>query len=271
LGLPVTSNLYLTRSRQDFSDTGITSFVQDGSEVTAEQRFRPRPNMTVSYDYRYLRTRAFQLDPPEGEDPFELLVNIARLTSTFAWDTRDDPFNARRGWFHSSGFEYAVPSLGSDLRFLKFVAQQFYFKPIGSEVVLASAARLGTAWGFEDPLLFSERYFVGGGTSVRGFAENGVGGVDFLDDPVGGAGSLILNQELRFPIYKWLRGIGFLDAGNVYRRTRDISLADLEYGAGLGLRIDTPFGLARIDYGMPLTDRRNQPFGRWYFSLGQAF
>jgi outer membrane protein assembly factor BamA len=106
---------------------------------------------------------------------------------------------------------------------------------------------------------------------VRGFAENGVGGVDFLDDPVGGAGSLILNQELRFPIYKWLRGIGFLDAGNVYRRTRDISLADLEYGAGLGLRIDTPFGLARIDYGMPLTDRRNQPFGRWYFSLGQAF
>jgi outer membrane translocation and assembly module TamA len=95
--------------------------------------------------------------------------------------------------------------------------------------------------------------------------------VDFLNEPVGGASSLILNQELRFPLYKWVRGVGFVDAGNVFQRAGDLSFKDLEYGAGLGLRIDTPFGLARIDYGMPLTSRSREPFGRWYFSLGQAF
>ena len=52
----------------------------------------------------------------------------------------------------------------------------------------------------------------------------------------------------------------FVDAGNTYPRLGELSLSDLEYGAGLGLRIGTPFGLARIDYGLPLTDRSWYPF-----------
>ena len=270
-GLPVTTNLFLTQSRQEFTASDITPFVRDGSEVVAEQRFNPRSNMTVAYNYRFLRTHAFQIDLTPDDVPFDLRVDVARLTGTVARDTRDDPFDTRRGWFQSSGIEFATPSLGSDLRFLKFILQQFYFKPIGERIVLASAMRLGTAWGYEAPLLFSERYFAGGGTSVRGFAENGLGGLDYFGDPMGGASSVVLNQELRFPIYKWVRGVGFVDAGNVFPRLGELSLSDLEYGAGFGLRIETPFGLARIDYGLPLTGRSGQPFGRWYFSLGQAF
>ncbi len=270
-GLPVTSSLYLTQSRQDFAPDGFNPFVEDGSEITAEQRFRPRANMAVSYDYRFKRTRAFDPSPPTGEPAFDIEVHVARLTSTFAWDTRDDPFDARRGWLHSSGIEYAGSRLGSDLRFVKYIAQQFYFRPIGDHVILASAVRAGAAQGFGEDLISSERFFAGGGTSVRGFAEDGLGATDFLGDPVGGAGSLLLNQEVRFPLYRWVRGVAFLDAGNVFARARDLRLFDLEVGAGGGLRIATPFGLARIDYGMPLTRRAREPFGRWYFSLGQAF
>ncbi len=271
LGLPVTTNLYLTQSRQEFSGDDITSFVRDGTEMVAEQRFNPRSDMTVAYNYRFLRTHAFQTDLTPDDVPFDLRVDVARLTGTVARDTRDDPFDSHSGWFQSSGIEFATPSLGSDLRFFKYILQQFYFKPIGERVVLASAARLGAAWGFDPPLLFSERYFAGGGTSVRGYAENGLGGIDFFGDPEGGAATLVFNQEIRFPLYKWVRGVGFVDAGNVYPRVGELSLSDLQYGAGLGLRIETPFGLARIDYGLPLTDRSRQPFGRWYFSLGQAF
>lgn len=272
-GLPVTSSLYLTRSRQDFTPEGGTPFVEDGSEITAEQRFRPRPTMAVSYDYRFTRTHIFDpsADPLAGDFLLDVKYNIARVTGTFAWDTRDDPFNARNGWFRSSGIEYAGSALGSELRFIKFIHQQFFFKTVARRVVLASAFRLGTATGFGDGLIFSERFFVGGGTSVRGFGEDGLGAVDFLGDPAGGASSLVLNQEVRFPIYKWVRGVGFIDAGNVFKLARDLRPFDLEAGAGFGLRIDTPFGMARIDYGMPLTRRGLEPFGRWYFSLGQAF
>lgn len=270
-GLPVTSSLFLTQSRQDFTPEGATPFVEDGSEITAEQRFRPRPTMAVSYNYRFKRTHIFETSAAATDFPLDVRYNIARLTGTFAWDTRDDPFDAHRGWFRSSGVEYAGSALGSDLRFVKFIHQQFFFTTVNESVVLASAFRLGAATGFGEGLLASERFFAGGGTSVRGFAEDGLGGVDFLGSPVGGASSLVLNQEVRFPIYKWVRGVGFVDAGNVFRLAGDTRPFELEVGAGFGLRIDTPFGLARIDYGMPLTRRGLEPFGRWYFTLGQAF
>jgi outer membrane protein assembly factor BamA len=167
--------------------------------------------------------------------------------------------------------EYGPEALGSDLRFIRYLAQQYRFQRLGEGIVLASAFRLGAGRGFGQDLIPSERFYAGGGTSVRGFAEGSLGGLDFLGDPVGGNGLLLLNQEIRFPLYRWVRGVGFVDAGNVFRRASDLSLTNLEAGAGFGLRIDTPFALLRIDFGLPLTGREPEPVGRWYFAIGQTF
>jgi outer membrane protein assembly complex protein YaeT len=271
LSLPVTSSLFLTASRQDFNPEGATPFIEDLTEITAEQRFRPTRRMAVSYSYSYGRSHVFSTKPIPGSLPLDFTANVARLTGTYAWDTRDDPANARRGWFHSSGLEYGAEALGSDLRFIRYLSQQYYFKTVREGVVLASAFRAGAGRGFGQDLISSEKFFVGGGTSVRGFAEDGIGDVDFLGDPTGGNALVLFNQEVRFPIYGWVRGVGFLDAGNVFTRAGDFSLGDLEAGTGFGLRIDSPFALVRIDYGIPLTDRRRQPFGRWYFGIGHTF
>jgi outer membrane protein insertion porin family len=271
-GLPVTSSLFLTRSRQDLPSVGQTPVVEDALDMTLEQGFRPRTSMAVSYGYRFKRAHVFQ--PTAGGavvSGFDVQVDVARLTATWAWDTRDDPFDAHTGWFHSSGVEYAAAAMGSDLRFVKYALQQYYFTPVASDVVLASAFRLGTARGFAQELIPSERFFVGGATSVRGFAEDGLGDTGVVGDPLGGNGSVIVNQEIRFPLYQWARGVGFVDAGNVFSRVSELSLFDLQVGTGVGLRINTPFGLARIDFGMPRTSRRREPFGRWYVSLGQTF
>ncbi|MNC96435.1 Outer membrane protein assembly factor BamA [compost metagenome] len=68
-----------------------------------------------------------------------------------------------------------------------------------------------------------------------------------------------------------MSGVSFIDAGNVFPLAKDLSLKDLEAGAGFGLRINSPFALVRIDYGMPLTRRDREPSGRWYFAIGQTF
>jgi outer membrane protein assembly factor BamA len=270
-GLPVTTNFFLTTSREDFTPAGATPFVQDESEITAEQRFRPTPRMAVTYGYNFSRTHVFEPRPIPGIPSLELQANVARLTGTYAWDRRNDPFSARTGWLHSSGLELGVKSLGSDLRFTRYLAQQHYFKSVRGGVVLASALRLGLARGFEQDLLPSDKFFAGGGTSVRGFAEDGLGGLDFFGDPTGGNGMLILNQELRFPVYGWVGGVGFVDAGNVFPRPGDISLTNLEAGLGFGIRINSPLALLRVDLGIPLTRRAREPRGRWYFGIGQTF
>jgi outer membrane protein insertion porin family len=99
-------------------------------------------------------------------------------------------------------------------------------------VVLASAFRLGAARGFEQEVIPTEQFYVGGSTTVRGFAEGRVAGSDYFGDPIGGNGSLTLNQEVRFPLFRWVRGVGFLDAGNVFARAGDLSFRPLEVGAG---------------------------------------
>jgi outer membrane protein assembly complex protein YaeT len=270
-GLPVTTNLFLTASRETFTPEAATPFVEDTADITAEQRFRPANHMAVTYGYSFARTHVFDPDPIPGLPALDLSPKIARLTGTFAWDTRDDPSNARTGWFQSSGFEIGTTSLGSDLRFIKYLAQQHYFREAGRGLVFASAVRLGVGRGFDQDLIPSEKFFAGGATSVRGFAEDGLGEVDFFGDPRGGNGLLLLNQEVRFPIFKWIRGVGFIDGGNVFSRARDLSLTNLEAGAGFGVRVNSPFALVRIDYGMPLTHRAGQPFGRWYFAMGNTF
>ena len=156
--------------------------------------------------------------------------------------------------------------------------QAYRFQPVRG-VVLASAARLGLvrALGGQE-LIFSERFFAGGSRTVRGIDEDALGQRDVFGDPAGGEAMLVLNQEARVPIYKWLRGVAFIDAGNVFRQPRNLKLNNLTGSIGFGLRVSTPFALLRADYGRvewlgattPRTGSSLRP-GQWVFGIGQAF
>ena len=271
-GLPVTTNLFATKSREDFTPEGATPFVEDESGITAEQRFALSPKMGVTYGYEYSRSHIFEPKPLPGVPPLELQAKVARLTGTYAWDKRNDPIAPQDGWFHSSGVELATKTLGSDLRFVRYLAQQHYYRHVHRRLVLASAARLGFARGFEQDLIPSERFYAGGGTSVRGFVEDGLGTLDFFGDARGGNSMLILNQEARMFLFGWVHGVAFVDAGNVFPKASDFSFTNLEAGAGGGIRINSPFALLRIDFGVPLTSReQRRTTGRWYFGIGHAF
>jgi outer membrane protein assembly complex protein YaeT len=269
--LPITSNVFISQEHSTFGDPDFLT-ATDQTLLTLEQRFKPRPSMTVAYGYTFEWNHTFDV-APDPDDPFggfDEAVNIARLTAGAIIDTRNDLFDAARGWFHSSNVEYAPDSLGSQLRFIKYSGQQFHYWPLGSEVVLASAARIGLAAGFDQELILSERFFAGGGNTVRGYRRDSLGPL-FFGQPDGGNASIVLNQEVRFPIFRFVRGVGFLDAGNVFSLIEDITLTNLKVGAGVGLRLDTPFGLFRFDFAAPLSEIEENRKSRFFFSIGQVF
>lgn len=298
-GLPIESNVFASRERENFVD--LERFVEDITRLTLEQRIQPRQDLTIAYSYNLEWNNTF-LEEPTPFFPDESSFQIARLRLAVIIDKRDDLFDATRGWFHSSNVEYGVEALGSDLRFIKYTGQQFHYWPLGNHLVATSAVRLGVGAGISgDSLSITERFKTGVGNTVRGYSQDSLGPVfepfrpDPLNDPAlfavltsGGNASLVLNQELRFPIFNMIRGVGFIDAGNIFPKIGDLSLRDLEVGVGVGVRADTPFGLFRFDFAIPLSETalgrevsdlladpnvqiENDGKSRFFFSIGQVF
>jgi outer membrane protein insertion porin family len=157
------------------------------------------------------------------------------------------------------------------LLFVRSLTQAYHFTP-WKRVVLASAARYGIVEPLGGQVLVpSLRFFAGGARTVRGVAEDSLGGVDFLGNPIGGRGVVTLNQEMRFPVYRWLRGVVFVDTGNVFPEGGAFRFQDLVGSTGFGARLATPFAIFRVDYGRTIWNRPEQDSGRWIFGIGQTF
>jgi outer membrane protein assembly factor BamA/autotransporter translocation and assembly factor TamB len=269
-GLPVESLLSVEQSHEEISEASI---VTDRRGISWEQRVRIGRPLRLSYGYTYDRDHTFSTRV--SDDPFnptfDVTINIARLASSAVFDSRDNPLDTTRGWLVSSNLEYAPASLGSDIRFVRYLAQAYYFQPM-RRLVLASAARLGLATALDGQLLIpSERFFAGGARTVRGVPENTLGPRDIFGDAAGGGALVVFNQEVRFPLYRWFGGIGFVDLGNVFEAPRTIDFADLVGSFGAGLRVATPFALLRADVARLWSPEAGQPTARWTFGIGHTF
>ena len=262
LGRAIETNLFAGRARE-VTGAGSTGFVTHTTTLTAEQRFRPSDRVTLAYSANLDGTRAADTRAVDTR------ARIARFDASALLDTRDSPFDATTGVFLASNLEYGVEPERA-LRFLKYRVQHFAYRPWGP-VELASAVRLGLATAFGGELLPFQRFFAGGGNTVRGYAQDSLGPADRSGAPAGGHALLILNQEIRAPIAWRVRGVGFVDAGNVFESVRAFTLRGLKTSAGIGLRIESPIGVVRLDYGLALQRAVNEPRGRFFFSLGQAF
>ncbi len=144
-GLPVTTNLFATKSREDFTPEGATPFVEDESGITVEQRFALSPKMGVTYGYDYSRSHIFEPDPLPGIPPLELQAKVARLTGTYAWDRRNDPIAPQDGWFHSSGVELGTKILGLGFA-LRPIPGAAALLPAGASPPRAGVGREARVW-----------------------------------------------------------------------------------------------------------------------------
>ncbi len=264
--------------------TLLPTFITDRIGASAQQEMRFKKLYLVNYGYRMERVHTFEKVPDEFL-PFDVRLVVAPLTFTMNRESRDDVLDATRGSFISNAFEWAPEALGSDVRFIRYFGQFFKYHALSkpSEIpwsggvkkprlVYAGAARVGLARGLGgQDVTLSERFFAGGGTTLRGFAQNTLGPKDFLGDPAGGNAVLLINNELRFPLFGIFDGVGFSDIGNVYTKVSDLSFGDIRKVAGAGLRIRTPYFLIRLDYGFKLDRKPGESIGGFFFSIGQAF
>jgi outer membrane protein insertion porin family len=196
-------------------------------------------------------------------------------------NSTNDPLSPTSGMISSLTFQDAGALLFSELRYYKIVFEVRRYQTIKSGRVLAGRLLLGAmqprAGGRLIPL--EERFYLGGSNSVRGWGRRKLGPVDEEGTPVGGRALAALNLELRYPVWKNLRAVSFVDAGNVWRETKDIfRQPELFVSPGMGLRYRTPIGPLRFDVAYRLRRQPSDPSTggllrhlEFHVSIGQAF
>lgn len=243
------------------------------------------PSSSLLYQYFYRRVEASNIVSTINPEQIPLLSQptlVSGFDITYARDRRDNPADATRGTFNTVDFSDAIEAIGSSASYLRGFFQNSSFYSIGRAFVFARSVRFGveapignTVPPYSSSCSIScvtvplpERFYAGGGTSLRGFGLNQAGPRDPTTGfPVGGLALLIFNQELRFPmklpfVGNRLGGTIFYDGGNVYDDIYHITLAwksksvtDLNYWSntvGFGLRYPTPVGPVRVDFGLLL-------------------
>jgi outer membrane protein insertion porin family len=119
--------------------------------------------------------------------------------------------------------------------------------------------------------VLTDRFYAGGGTTVCGFRQDELGPKLATGQPAGGNAVLVLNEELRYPLFWIFDAVSFVDVGNVFPRVSDFRISDLRAAGGFGLRIRNPFVVLRFDYGVKFNRRPGESRGAFFFSIGQAF
>lgn len=262
LGVPVAVDV---RSKYEWSEDPYRTEQEEGSFVLSKQL---RKGISVELGYEFARNLVFEAPDTEEE---ELGANYTSdVLAAVTYDTRDDVFDATSGAFARAEFMLASKSLGGTNDFTRTDVFLRGFSEVKSGKVAALSVRLGwlhsQADGAGVPL--SERYFAGGEGSVRGFERSSLGPLDESGDPLGGRALVELRAEARFPLYKRLRAVAFVDAGQVYQDFSSARLDDAAIGAGFGLRYATRVGVFRLDVAYPASESGPAQF---YFSIGQAF
>jgi len=275
------------------------NFARKGGNVDVVRRLTPALRVSGRYSLSTTRTFDERLSEEDQATIDQLFprVRLSGFSGAMARDTRDDLLEPSRGLLLSGEGTVAARALGGKVGFMKTYVQGFTFHrlPGPRSIIFASRAAVGLADGFErevlatdpdgnplptvvDDLPASERFFAGGDTTIRGYALNTVGSADTISSngfPTGGNAVLLLNGELRVPVWREVGAVVFVDGGNVFRRVTEFDFGELRGSVGFGVRYRSPIGPIRVDLGFKLDRRqigeRLEPRTALHFSLGQAF
>ena len=249
--------------------------------------------LTLLYRFSYRRVNVdpttLAIDPaliPLYSQP----ARIGMPSITIVRDKRDDPIDAHKGNYTTADLGVAGSFFGSDSNFGRVLLQNSSYYQFGAKkYVFARSTRIGLEIPFNDSQIvpLPERFYAGGGNSLRGFSINQAGPRDQLTGfPVGGNALFVNNLELRLPpptlpyVDDNLSFVLFHDMGNVFDTTNHLfkgvfrlhqaSIAAcsqpgtqvpcnynfLEQAVGLGVRYHTPVGPVRFDLGYAFNPAR---------------
>jgi translocation and assembly module TamA len=218
----------------------------------------------VGFDY---------LDILEDGDRDTFYLFSIPLSATL--NTTDDLLDPTRGFTLSALATPFIETLGDNVSYFRYdISGSAYLQVVDERrLVLAARGRYGQILGAQrDRVPVTERFYAGGGGSVRGYPFQSLSPQDENDDPTGGLSVLEFSFEARTKVSERLGFVLFADGGRAYERDTPDPGEKLFWGVGAGLRYYTVIGPVRLDVAFPLQDRDGVDDAfQVYISIGQSF
>ena len=200
------------------------------------------------------------------------------------FDKSNNPLYPSKGYVLNTEIISVGGILGGNRTYQKIdTGIQNYFSII-KRWVLASRVKYGMIFNWKSEYdiyetLLYDKFYLGGSSSLRAWdplkflteIDPGTDLVGVADDriiPKGMLTRILINFELRFPIYKLIGGEVFIDGGQLTDKSNSISFNNIRWGKGFGVTIKTPFGPVRLDYSNPFN---NSSFGDGKLNLGLLY
>ena len=186
-------------------------------------------------------------------------------------DRSNNPLYPTKGYVFNAEMISVGGFLGGNRTYQKIDSGIQSYLTILKEWVFASRIKYGMIFNWKDnydiyETLLYDKFYLGGSSSLRAWAplkflteiDQGTDLIGVADDrviPKGMLTRLLVNFEIRFPIYKLFAGEIFIDGGQLTDKRSNISINNIKWGKGFGIVIKSPFGPVRLDYSNPLNNK----------------
>ncbi len=230
---------------------------REEASLQISQRLNRASTMLMRFAYR--RDSPNTTIPALNTPAFTGAVRLGELSSSYIQDHRDNPGDAHRGFWNTLDAGLAGNYFGSQRNYVRVLARNATYIPIGRNLVFARQTQLGLIKPYKiqaglnrfDVIPLPERFFGGGSVSMRGFGDNQAGPRDIgtLSElpgtpvtpptgfPIGGDALFFNTFELRFPLLgPNITGVVFHDMGNIFTTFSDLSLAYSQPNTGFFYR-----------------------------------
>jgi outer membrane protein assembly factor BamA len=250
----------------------FTNFVQSGTEspvmryglqVTSRKMFD-----TFSFLESGLQWEQYIGSAQEQNDIEQRSLRIIGLL-----DRSDDPLFPSMGYKITGEVNQTGGLLGGARTFFKVDVGVNHYIPLYKKIVFAGRVKYGSIFGWEksDPDVQYEKFYLGGSSSFRGwdmlkFEQKNDG------SPMGDVIRLMMNWEVRFPLFWILGGELFIDGGYLTDFFGNQSVDRIKWDGGFGISLLTPIIPFRIDFAIPLEKSQDddEKF-EWKIQLGAGY
>jgi outer membrane protein insertion porin family len=270
-------------------DVRTFSATREEASVQLTQRIKKTLTGFYRYTYRNVDVSNLKISPLLLPHIVQS-VRIGMVSANFIQDRRDDPTDAHKGMYNTLEVGWASNLFGSQSDFLRILARNVTYHPLTKKIVLARQTTFGVEPAYHiaattdtsDPIPLPERFYGGGGNSLRAFPENQAGPRDTSTGfPLGGSALFFNSTEVRFPLFGTsFNGVLFHDMGNIFDKLSDMSFrfhqdgpTDFNYtvqAVGFGIRYRTPIGPLRLDLAYAINPPSFNGFSGTYQQLVQC-